>query len=335
MKKNCCRIFAAFTVFSFAILVGCDDYISKIQQYQQAIQQIIKNAAGSDYNNFHWFSLPTSGYGIGTSYNPPGGIYNGINLDTNEICTTWDLIGMDPPTNLNAFLNLDGKIKNPPSVDLGQYSQSDLHDAAFSTVLPLFFKTINISSSINWSNEVNVSINMGTVYSRFLPPDKITEMVMTNTSFPSLKKSYLNGTLVTAVADLVLVGFTMTIQVTNDFNGSLTAALSNSAISSIIASNSSISVSYQQISGDQFVISNRTPIIECALYCLITPPAAATNELASQELFTPLSKRSEYEQYLEPKFTGRANMGSLQNYLNKHNLTEVKIISDSVASEYK
>jgi hypothetical protein len=235
------------------------------------MQQQLKAMFGDDFNGFYWPTALFDNFGVGTSYNGSNGA-NPLALKPNFICTLPNALDKPDPTVQADIISMYGYTDSGRGSAI-TLNQNEQNSAALSALLPQMFKALDLNLNSDWSNGVQSSVSFNDAYERVLIPDKFDALVMNQTNYPSLKKTYLSGNLVTAVSDLFIDGLSVTIQASNGFNGNLTASLSNVISTSEAGNSPTVRVSVHLNSDGSYTLSNTQPVIVAILYKQLPAPS--------------------------------------------------------------
>ncbi|WP_316814478.1 hypothetical protein [Pedobacter nyackensis] len=178
--------------------------MANAQNYNKLMGKAIKKSIGTDLKGYQTFSYPTDNYGLITSFNKSA-------MTENFICDMWNCIGVD---NINSksenWLDMNGfaAVGGGGSIDL---SEKDQRKFALNILLPKIYDMIGFSGKIKNDKTTQVTVTIGKGYIRMLRKKPILDYIKSSSG--PLKNAYDNNNLVIIVADCVIDGLSVAIQV--------------------------------------------------------------------------------------------------------------------------
>jgi hypothetical protein len=214
------------------------------QDYGKILDQEWKKILSLDKHDgdFEWFGYPVDNFGVFTSYAPPPGR---TWTDGDRICATWSCLEIDTsqlPKDDPSHLSVNGfaDVGRGASVSL---TEKQAKKVALGLLIPQLAQVLKLSSDVNWSKGINVTMTIDAIYKRSVNKDKFMKFIKQQSTNDLLKGVFHGGGLVYVDADIVAQNVNVTLTVDSQKNAKADAALQNAV--SQLAAGSAASVSIQ------------------------------------------------------------------------------------------
>lgn len=247
MKKT---IYLASAFF----LTLCTNNLSFAQNYNKIMGKSIKKAIGDDLKGYKVFSYPTDNFGLITSYE------NSLSED-NFLCDMLNCVGFNDPNGAN-WLNLNdfAAVGGGGAISLKEKKKSKF---AIEVLMPKIYDVVGINAGFEKEKETEITLNIGKAYIRKLRRDKIVDYINSLDNSKSIKRAFINGSLVLVVADCVIDNMSVTVKVNQKISTKLDAELgiTGSTVAAKVFQDTSLSVQFEKKSEGVYTFTISHPVI--------------------------------------------------------------------------
>lgn len=224
----------------------------------EELTNAIGGALGETFEDYQSFSYPTDNFGLATIYRSTDDEVTPDEFD----CDMWNCIGVadaDIPVDRAANLSMNGfaAVGTGGEITIEKQAEERL---AFGVVLPAVARVAGISGGLERERVPEVSLQLGQAHSRLLRRDSVLTALRGLPPTHDRRLAFNQGALALVVADVVIDGFTATIDVKQETGQELDAKLSGTA-STVIGSDAELNFEIRKVVDGRYTINVTRPVI--------------------------------------------------------------------------
>lgn len=263
-----CVLFAVLSV-SIMCMMGC-------VSYPKEVRKALVRAYGRDFPAYYFRGSPVGNFGVGT-------IYASKVAETSEGNTSaqpddsWllvhpntmyaDGLSSNEIEHLNQRIFVSGKMG---SVTLTESISTRLD---LSATFPNLAQVLNAGVTLDYQNGVKVTVRATGAENRQMNWSEFKKAVGSGKMQDYVSAIVTNSDIVVASKDIILSGYSAEIQVDKTVNPALNAKL-NQAVGTVLAKDSSLTLSVGKTNEGVFVVSAVQPVVAAVLF--VRPPGYRT-----------------------------------------------------------
>jgi len=222
-----------------------------------ASNQLAKSL-GIDISGYKIYADPCNNYGLGTSCIKKFSLSKG-----NVACDMIDCYSLaNFPEDSEQWKSVNGMAYKGTTP--GIYVDKNVSSSyGISVILPKILRFLGIDASLAGSSSLHVVITIDSVLKRSLNYDNYMQHVLASSQTGRLYKAYMNKHLVIAVADFVLMGYTVELTPADSIGFRISSKVDSvmKISSPLTLSNDSLSINFQKKRDGTIIVSSHKPVI--------------------------------------------------------------------------